>query len=124
MPCLATMCKNCLQYSIPRSIVTSIVSKDVEDVQNKIEELETAMETLQKSNATFIQNTETAIESLENEKNEKSLIVANIPISRNENLPKIIVTLASRVNCIIKESDVDAVFRIKSVKPANPSLIM
>ena len=100
------------------------VSKDVEDVQNKIKELETAVETLQKANATSIQNTETAMESLENEKNKKALIVANIPISHNENLPKIIVTLASRLNCNIKESDIDAVFRIKSVKPANPPLIM
>ena len=51
-------------------------------------------------------------------------MVANIPIYHNENLPKIIVTLGSRLNCNIKESDINAVFRIKSVKPANPPLIM
>ena len=60
----------------------------MEDVQNKIKELGTATETLHKSNAMFIQNTETAMESLENEKNKKSLIVANITISHYVNLPR------------------------------------
>lgn len=57
--------------------------------------------------------------NLEIEKNKKCLLVANIPVTNNENLTKIIKTLGSKLNCLITEQDIEAAFRIKSVNAPN-----
>ena len=71
-----------------------------------------------------MEETGSKIENLENEKNKKSLLIADIPITTNENLPKIIRTLGSKPGCTITDQDIEGMFRIKSANAPTPPLIM
>ena len=67
-----------------------------------------------------------SFDQMENEKNLKALLIKNIdiPESRNEDLTKVIITLAKHLDATLQAADVESVFRIKNDSNPKPPLIM
>ena len=57
---------------------------------------------------------------MENEKNMKALLIKNIPESRNEDLTKVIITLAKHLDATLQAADVESVFCIENDLNSKP----
>ena len=91
------------------------VSKDVDEPQECVKQLERTVEILQQSDA-HSQNVFKVMEKtwsklrIRRMRRTRNLYI--IPITTNGNLPKIIRTLGSKLGCTIIAQDMEAVFRI------------
>jgi hypothetical protein len=105
----------------------NFISKDVDDLKSQVAKLQTTVKSMETSacNRTDREvQVAKSVDKLENDKNLKALLVANITISRNENLPKIVTTLSSHLGATVLNADIESAFRLKSDKATDPPLIM
>lgn len=113
-----------------RGFITSLeyAHRDVTDLKAKFEELNKQIQQLQANNEDKSEKTQAVIhtvDKIENDKNQRALLIANIPESRNESTTKIVLSLASHLDTTISPSDIDAAFRIKNESsPDHPVILV
>jgi len=103
------------------------VSKEVSDMKGEIHSLKKTVAELMESAHNRITRDEKvakSVDKIENEKNRKVLLLANIPVSPNENLAKVLTTLCKHLETNLKPTDIESVYRIKTAKSPDPPLIM
>lgn len=106
------------------------VSKDVEDLKKQYQELRSVVSKLESINSNRSDEERKVINSvdrIEQEKNLKALLIANVPSSQHEDTTKIVTNLAAKLEASIMPGDIESAFRLKSDTAAHagkPPLIM